>query len=152
MRRNILYHVLFFIILMCVPNVFAQDDLLDEAKNNAVAALIDRFDEGNGVIYVYRDFSISMNHFTQKAKMFGRIENAVHDMDENWKEDLRSGQSAIRCEIDVPSDDWGGWLFLNGYLPAGEGDRSHGCRGASLLCKRGNGRRKSGILYRRFRV
>ena len=71
-------------------------------------------------IYVYRDFSLSLNHFTQKAKMFGRIENAVHDMDENWQEDLRSGQSAIRCEIDVPSDDWGGWLFLNGYLPAGE--------------------------------
>ena len=120
MKRNILYQILFFIILTCVLNVSAQNDLLDAAKDKAVAALIDRFDEGNGVLYVYRDFSLSLNHFTQKAKMFGRIENAVHDMDENWQEDLRSGQSAIRCEMDVPIDDWGGWLFLNGYLPAGE--------------------------------
>ena len=111
MRRNILYLILFFIILTCVPTVSAQDDLLAVAKDMAAAALIDRFDEGNGVIYVYRDFSFSLNHFTQKAKMFGRIENAVHDMDENWKDDVRSGQNAIRCEVDVPSGDWGGWLF-----------------------------------------
>ena len=82
MRRKNLYPILFFIILTCVLNVSAQNDLLDTAKDKAVAALIDRFDEGNGVIYVYRDFSISLNHFTQKAKMFGRTENAVHDMED----------------------------------------------------------------------
>ena len=71
MRRNILYLILFFIILTCVPTVSAQDDLLAVAKDMAAAALIDRFDEGNGVIYVYRDFSFSLNHFTQKRKCSG---------------------------------------------------------------------------------
>ena len=61
MRRNILYQILFFIFLMCTPTVSAQDDLLAAAKDRAVAALTDRFDEGNGVIYVYRDFSLSLH-------------------------------------------------------------------------------------------
>ena len=98
----------------------AQEKTAEAAKNLAVGALLDRFDEGNGVVYVYRDFSNSLNHFTQKAKISGLFEDSVRDMEENWKKDVRSGSTAIRCEMDVHPYDWGGWMFLNGYLPAGE--------------------------------
>ena len=70
-------------------------------------------------VYVYKDFADSENHFTQKAKMWGKDRSLVHDMDENWRENPHSGFSCIRCEQTVVSGDWGGWLFLNGMLPEG---------------------------------
>ncbi len=46
----------------------AQEKTAEAAKNLAVGALLDRFDEGNGVVYVYRDFSNSLNHFRKLEK------------------------------------------------------------------------------------
>ena len=103
-----------------LPASAQEEGDINPAKDLAVNALLDRFDEGDGVIYVYRDFSLSLNHFTQKAKMVGFYGENLKDMDENWKEDVKSGRTAIRCEMDVFTDDWGGWMFLNGYLPEGE--------------------------------
>ena len=90
------------------------------AKEAALAALNGSLDESRACLYVYRDFGDTENHFTQKAKMFGRNGELVKNMDENWQGDPYSGRSCIRCEIDTEGKDWGGWLFLNGYLPAGE--------------------------------
>ena len=90
------------------------------AKDAAVAALKGALDESRSCLYVYRDFGVTENHFTQKAKMFGSNGELVKNMDENWQSNPYSGRSCIRCEIDTEGKDWGGWLFLNGYLPAGE--------------------------------
>ena len=90
------------------------------AKDAAVTALKQRLDSMRGDVYVYRDFSETANHFTQKAKMWGYNEDGPHDMDENCRINPQSGQTCIRCEMDVNLSDWGGWLFLNGYLPEGE--------------------------------
>ena len=83
-------------ILMAVfilPASAQEEGDINSAKDLAVNALLDRFDEGDGVIYVYRDFSLSLNHFTQKAKMVGFYGDNLKDMDENWKEDVKSGRS-----------------------------------------------------------
>lgn len=70
-------------------------------------------------LYVYKDFADSENHFTQKAKMWGKDGELVRDMNENWRDNPHSGFSCIRCEQVVTLQDWGGWLFLNGMLPEG---------------------------------
>ena len=95
-------------------------DSFTNAKNAALAALSSRMDEERKAVYVYKDFGLTENHFTQKAKMAGIDEELVMDMDENWKESPCEGSSCIRCEQITREGDWGGWLFLNGYLPKGE--------------------------------
>lgn len=89
-------------------------------KAAAISALTNRQMSERDTVYVYKDFSMTANHFTQKAKMAGKDDSLVKDMDENWQEDPYSGTSCIRCEVSTRIEDWGGWLFLNGYLPKGE--------------------------------
>ena len=89
-------------------------------KAAAVSALVKRLKDERDTVYVYKDFSTTSNHFTQKAKMAGQDGALVKDMDENWQENPYSGTSCIRCEVSTRIEDWGGWLFLNGYLPEGE--------------------------------
>lgn len=98
------------------------------AKDLAVAALSKRMAEPRDSVWIYRDFGVTENHFTQKAKMFGKDGELVKDMNENWRGDPDSetlvkpfeGDSCIRCEQVTVRGDWGGWLFLNGFLPKGE--------------------------------
>ena len=89
-------------------------------KAAAISALANRQKSERDTVYVYKDFSMTSNHFTQKARMAGKDDSLVKDMDENWQEDPYSGTSCIRCEVSTRIEDWGGWLFLNGYLPKGE--------------------------------
>ena len=89
-------------------------------KAAAISALTNRQKSEQDTVYVYKDFSMTSNHFTQKAKMAGKDDSLVKDMDENWQENPYSGTSCIRCEVSTRIEDWGGWLFLNGYLPKGE--------------------------------
>lgn len=95
-------------------------DAYDDARDSAVSALLARMDEEREALYVYKDYGLTQNHFSQKAKMAGNDSNLVKDMDENWQENPYAGKSCIRCEQITRSGDWGGWLFLNGYLPKGE--------------------------------
>ena len=97
----------------------ADDGAILHARELAVQALTDRLSESDGELYIYKNFASSVNHYTQKAKIFGSLGDNVHDLDENWVQDSVSG-SAIRCEQDTVFGDWGGWMFLNGYLPEGE--------------------------------
>ena len=95
-------------------------DAYTKEKAAAISALTNRQNSERDTVYVYKDFSMTANHFTQKAKMAGHDDSLVKDMDENWQEDPYSGTSCIRCEVSTRIEDWGGWLFLNGYLPKGE--------------------------------
>ncbi len=116
------FSVLFAVILLLsagIRSVLADEAGILRAKELAVQALTDRLSESDGELYVYRNFASSVNHYTQKAKIFGLFGANVRDMDENWTQDAVSG-SSIRCELDTVLGDWGGWMFLNGYLPAGE--------------------------------
>ena len=95
-------------------------DSYEKEKRAALNGLAWRTEDHRLLVYVYKDFGLTENHFTQKAKMAGKDEDLVLDMDENWTEDPFSGDSCIRCEQITQPGDWGGWLFLNGYLPEGE--------------------------------
>lgn len=92
----------------------------DEAKAAAVEALATRLGEIRDCVYVYRESGDTWNSFTQKAKMAGQDAGRVHDMDENCTTEPYAGESCIRCRVETSGSDWGGWLFLNGYLPEGE--------------------------------
>ena len=96
----------------------AEQEAFAQEKAAAIRALDDRMQQERETVYVYKDFGLTENHFTQKAKMFGSDEELVKDMDENWRENPYSGTSCIRCEVTTAQDDWGGWLFLNGCLSA----------------------------------
>ena len=67
-------------------------------------------------MYVYKDYSLTHNHFTQRSKIYGSDDDLVKDMDENYTKKPYSGTSCIRCEQTSRKKDWGGWMFLNGYL------------------------------------
>ncbi|MEA5060788.1 MAG: hypothetical protein VB049_12290 [Candidatus Pelethousia sp.] len=101
------------------PTTFSYEDYFD-AKDAAVTYLGNALEAERSCVYVYRDFGVTENHFTQKAKMFGSQGELVHNMDENWQAQPYAGTSCIRCTQTTKRNDWGGWLFLNGYLPAGE--------------------------------
>lgn len=92
----------------------------DSAKHNAVTALSERLSEACDCVYVYRDFSDTFNHFTQKALMEGKGIGLIYDMDENCTDMPYAGDSCIKCHQFTEKGDWGGWMFLNGYLPEGE--------------------------------
>ena len=95
-------------------------DSYKESRNAAVSALKIRMQEEREAVYVYKDFGLTENHFTQKAKMAGIDMELLLDPDENWRQNPYSGSSCIRCEQITREGDWGGWLFLNGWLPRGE--------------------------------
>lgn len=119
------------------------------SKDKAAAYLAARLNEDADVLYVYDDFSLSANHFTQKAKLDGGKPELVRDMNENWQLSPYSGDSAIQCSVRVQKDSWGGWMFLNGYLDEGEttpslsfgerGDAGFDLTGAKALTFRAKG-------------
>ena len=118
-KVSVIIFTFIFMLTAGIGSVMADEAAILNAKELAVRALTDRLSESDGELYVYKNFASSVNHYTQKAKIFGQFGGNVRDMDENWTEDAVSG-SSIRCEQDTVLSDWGGWMFLNGYLPAGE--------------------------------
>ena len=89
---------------------------IEKAKNTALAALSARLSRTRECVYVYKDYSLTHNHFTQRSKIYGSDDDLVKDMDENYTKKPYSGTSCIRCEQTSRKKDWGGWMFLNGYL------------------------------------
>ena len=118
-KVSVIIFTFIFMLTAGIGSVMADEAAILNAMELAVRALTDRLSESDGELYVYKNFASSVNHYTQKAKIFGQFGDNVRDMDENWTEDAVSG-SSIRCEQDTVLSDWGGWMFLNGYLPAGE--------------------------------
>ena len=116
-----------FLLILCLAlsGLRADEDASEYRRiaasgDKALGALEDALDALESGVYVYRDFGDTENHFTQKAKMAGFDDSLVMDMDENWRENPCSGESCIRCRQIVSPRDWGGWLFLNGWLAEGE--------------------------------
>jgi hypothetical protein len=94
-------------------------DTFAAAKELAVKGLTDRLNSFRDSVFVYKDFGLTENNFTQKAKIFGNHAEFVRDLNENWQTNPYSGSSCIRCDITTKGTSWGGWMFLNGYLPKG---------------------------------
>ena len=119
--KNIIAILLVLCFFAFPASAMAQEsyDAYLPAAEKAVQALKNVLEEERQNVYVYRDFGDTENHYTQKALMAGMDESMVHDMNENWQEGSYSGSSCIRCEQITREGDWGGWLFLNGYLPEG---------------------------------
>ena len=108
------------LFILCAQAEDADYGRFAASGANALGALENALNALESSVYVYRDFGDTENHFTQKAKMFGVDERLVMDMDENWREDPHGGESCIRCRQVTAMTDWGGWLFLNGWLAEGE--------------------------------
>ena len=117
--------ILAILLVLCffAPSISAQAqesyESFQPAAEKAIQALKNTLEEERRNIYVYRDFGDTENHYTQKVLMAGMDASLVRDMNENWQENPYSGSSCIRCEQITREGDWGGWLFLNGYLPEG---------------------------------
>ena len=90
----------------------------DEQKEAALTALSARLYENRKALYVYKDYGLSENMFSQKAKMYGINPFLAEDLNENWTENAYSG-TCIRCAQKTREGDWNGWLWLTGYLPEG---------------------------------
>lgn len=69
-----------------------------------------------GKMYVYYDYGFSDNHYVVKARIAGEGEHdLVKDMNEDYKTNPYSGNSCIKCEVNVSGRSWGGWMFTHGY-------------------------------------
>lgn len=101
------------------PDPEVDFSVYETAKKAAINYLEDGL-QGDPSIYVYKDFSAADNHFTQRAKIDDGNIDYVYDMNENWQVDPFSGSSAIEVRVKTVGKSWGGWLFLNGFLPEGE--------------------------------
>ena len=122
MKRKLL---LLLSACLALSGLCANADTVDyrrfeASSEKALKALSHAMNALEESIYVYRDFGDTENHFTQKAKMAGFADSLVLDMDENWRENPHGGESCIRCQQVTQPMDWGGWLFLNGWLAEGE--------------------------------
>ena len=106
--------------VMPTPTPTPSYDVYQGAKDAAVNALESRLASYRSCVYVYHDFAQTQNNFTQKAKIWGKYGDLVKDMNEDERDNAYSGTSCIRCQIDTKGTDWGGWMFLNGYLMPGE--------------------------------
>ena len=115
----ILLVLCFFFFFLSAQAQAESYESFQPAAEKAIQALKNTLEEERRNIYVYRDFGDTENHYTQKALMAGMDASLVCDMNENWQENPYSGSSCIRCEQITHEGDWGGWLFLNGYLPEG---------------------------------
>ena len=98
----------------------SQSAVYEDAKSAAANALANRLDGMRECVYVYRDYGDSENHFTQRSRMAGKYPEAIRAMDEDCGDNPHSGSSCIRCSQNVSMRDWGGWMFLNGYVPEGK--------------------------------
>ena len=100
----------------------ATASVIEKAKDNALSALSTRLAWNRVCVYVYKDYGLTQNHFTQKSKIYGSDESLVKDMDENCAKKPYSGSTCIRCEQTASKKDRGGWMFLNGYLKEWDGN------------------------------
>jgi hypothetical protein len=96
----------------------ASADATDQLpESRAVGYLEDSLASLDTTLYVYRDSADGLNTFTQKAWMGSNYRN-IPAMDE--AAEAYSGISGIAAELDLTNHSWGGYMFLNGSLAAGQ--------------------------------
>ena len=120
MKKLITVLTVLSLLVLSVPAGASGYDAYQPAADLALTALEGTLGAEYSSVYVYREFGDTENYFTQKAKIWGADETLVMDMNEDWRENPAAGQSCIRCTQMTREGDWGGWLFLNGWLPEGE--------------------------------
>ena len=120
MRKILSVLMILNLLMLAVPAGASGYGAFRPAADRALAALEGTLGAGYSSVYIYREYGDTENHFTQKAKMWGTDESLVMDMNENWRENPASGESCIRCAQYTRAGDWGGWMFLNGWLAEGE--------------------------------
>jgi len=101
-----------------VTETTAQKEPFESQKDAALKALTGRLYESRASLYVYKDYGVVENQFTQKAKMYGFNPKLAEDLNENWSEDAYSG-TCIRCAQKTYEGDWNAWMWMTGYLPEG---------------------------------
>ena len=114
----------FFVILAILYTgiiCYAEEtyEKYSDSAEKALNALSLKLKEESSSLWVYKEFGDTENHFTQKAMMWGNDKGLIHAMDENYQDEPHSGESCIRCEQETVYGDWGGWMFINGYLEQG---------------------------------
>jgi hypothetical protein len=84
---------------------------------SAVGYIVKSLAEFDRTLYVYKDFDDGANNYTQKAWMGDSYENIPA-----MQEDALglNGTTGISAEIDFNRHSWGGYLFVNGILKAGQ--------------------------------
>lgn len=111
---------------------------VDPLHSAAADFILDQIKSQDNVLYVYRDFSDGLNHYTQKAWTSSNYTNppAMKEYSKPY-----SGTSSIYASINLTTHQWGGYLFTNSVLLGnsqpqlsfGEHDAGLNLTGASKL-------------------
>jgi hypothetical protein len=120
MKKSVVITIPSLFLFSCF-NLFSGGTPDKDGKNIPAAAeyLESRAAEQDSVLYVYKDFYDGVNNFTQKAWV-GDRDSDIPEMDEAAQS--YSGISGIKAGIDLSRHLWGGYMFVNGVLAAGEKD------------------------------
>jgi hypothetical protein len=93
--------------------IFAETD-------KSIEFISSQLDNNKTRLYVYRDFADGRNYFTQKAFMGDNYkEENIPAMNESAGGAF-SGETCIAASLNTKKEPWGGYMFLNGVLKAGE--------------------------------
>ncbi|MDR1210131.1 MAG: terpene cyclase/mutase family protein [Clostridiales bacterium] len=117
--KNMMILIIAAITLTACPDIRADDAPSPVAAEipSAADALEKMLAESDKLLYVYKDFVDGGNNFTQKA-WIGDSLSDVPAMDEAAAG--RLGTTGISAELDFRNHSWGGYMFVNGVLSAGE--------------------------------
>ncbi len=80
--------------------------------------LVQHYDQYHSTFGVYRDADSAGNHFFVWHKLASPGgEGLVPAMDDRWRDGAAEGTSCLRCEFVASGNNWGGWMFQNGFFP-----------------------------------
>ncbi len=111
---------LLLILGLCVGAPAASGSGTDPitSSHGSIDFLAGLMDEFHDRFPVYDDVSSAGNHFAVLAMISNDSNGAT--INGSWTDDPHSGATAIRCEfLDLPSNNWAGFYFMNGILPDG---------------------------------
>ncbi|MDR0974590.1 MAG: hypothetical protein LBL80_02730 [Ruminococcus sp.] len=92
----------------------------ENSSDSAVGFISSQLEKNKTRLYVYNDFADGRNYYTQKAFMGDNYyAGNIPPMNEA-AEGAYSGKTCISASIDLNKEPWGGYMFINGVLKAGE--------------------------------
>lgn len=86
------------------------------SARSSIQFLSERMDQYHKVFPVYDDVSSPGNHFLVFAKI--PAGSTPVTVNASWTESRHSGATSIRCEFQDRGASFGGFIFMNGILPA----------------------------------
>jgi hypothetical protein len=114
-----LVSVLMLPLCSCGNDILAVSTVIP-SDGTAVGFIASQLENSKTRLYVYNDFADGRNYYTQKAFMGDNYRQENIPAMNEASDGAFSGKTCISASIDLNKEPWGGYMFINGVLKAGE--------------------------------